>query len=562
MEFTFENQGTSTYLVYSIAPSETIDTMSLGMLANNKIAGLAQVIYTQMDEMRYLKYNVSSKISVAQFFTGVVNKKRLLGVFSGIVDAMLNAEEYMIDTGSILLDLNYIFVDVTSCETVLVCLPIREKAKEQPDLGAMLKNIMFCTQFDQTENCDYVAKLINYLNSAPVFSLVDFKDIIDGLNINRTQVLNAAGADQMFMGQQQAGQGQASYVQQPASAAGQASYAQPQQATPPMGQPPYAQPQQPAPAAGQNAYAQQKIPPMGQPPYTQPQTVQAGQMPYARPPVPGANPGTAQSKKKKEKPPKNAKAPKQQNPAANSANGADVKPMSMFHLLSHYSKENAAIYKQQKEAKKGTQPVAPPAGQNFAVPGQPSRPIAPAGRPQQTVPVPPQQPRPAALAGQAAQAAQQTPYAGPNPGTADPYRQGGASALAVGRPQNFGETTVLGAGNQVGETTVLSQMNNPNVIQPVLVRCKTNERIPIDKPVFRIGKERSYVDYFIGDNTAISRSHANIISHDGAYYIMDTNSTNHTYVNGQMIQSNVETKLVHGTKIQLSNEEFEFRMYS
>lgn len=40
-----------------------------------------------------------------------------------------------------------------------------------------------------------------------------------------------------------------------------------------------------------------------------------------------------------------------------------------------------------------------------------------------------------------------------------------------------------------------------------------------------------------------------------------TNSTNHTYVNGQMIQSNVETKIAHGAKIKLANEDFEFRLY-
>lgn len=76
-----------------------------------------------------------------------------------------------------------------------------------------------------------------------------------------------------------------------------------------------------------------------------------------------------------------------------------------------------------------------------------------------------------------------------------------------------------------------------------------------------MGKERSYVDYFIGDNTAISRSHADFIIRDGKYYIVDKNSTNHTFVNGIMIQSNVETAITHGDIIRLANEDFEFRLY-
>ena len=108
---------------------------------------------------------------------------------------------------------------------------------------------------------------------------------------------------------------------------------------------------------------------------------------------------------------------------------------------------------------------------------------------------------------------------------------------------------------------MLSAVNSQIETRPFLLRSKDQSKVIIDKPVFRIGKERSYVDYFIGDNSAISRSHANIIIRGEEYYVVDTNSTNHTYVNGMMIQSNVETKLSHGTKIQFANEEFEFRLY-
>lgn len=42
---------------------------------------------------------------------------------------------------------------------------------------------------------------------------------------------------------------------------------------------------------------------------------------------------------------------------------------------------------------------------------------------------------------------------------------------------------------------------------------------------------------------------------------MDTNSTNHTYVNGKMIQSNIEVEIENGDKIRFGNEDFEFRMF-
>ena len=124
---------------------------------------------------------------------------------------------------------------------------------------------------------------------------------------------------------------------------------------------------------------------------------------------------------------------------------------------------------------------------------------------------------------------------------------------------NFGETTVLSGGG-IGETTVLGVFTATVEVKPYLIRVKNNEKILLDKPVFRIGKEKSYVDYFIGDNTAISRSHANIVCKDGEYFVVDTNSTNHTYVNGTMLASNVETKVTDGAKIRLANEDFEFKL--
>lgn len=127
---------------------------------------------------------------------------------------------------------------------------------------------------------------------------------------------------------------------------------------------------------------------------------------------------------------------------------------------------------------------------------------------------------------------------------------------------DFGETTILGDGADFSGTTVLSEQETsiePTHIIPYLIRLKNNERILINKPRYRLGKEKSYVDYFIGDNAAVSRSHADIVTNGEEYSIIDMNSTNHTYVNNQMIQSGVEVKLNDGDKVKLGNEEFEFK---
>ena len=535
MKFTFENQGTNTYLVYTVQPEDTIDTMSLGMLTNNKILGLAPTQFMQMDTEKYIKYNVSARVSVRQFFSGFVNQKRLVGVFQGIVNAMLSAEDYMLDVRSIVLDVDYIFADVSTCETVLVCLPLTSMEQTSVNLGDFFKNIVFSTQFDQTENCDYVAKIINYLNGTPRFSLMDFKKILEEINGQRTR---------------------------PA-------------AIPPAPQPAVQPDRQPQTVAAPRPMPAQN-PVQVQNPAVPPKSVQAppGTLPKAFPGGVAVPPAPAQ------KMPAAPPAPARQSPAAQNTPQTTGPEISFLYLMQHYNKENAAAYKAQKEAKKraaavakGKQPpakkkgspAAPPAGNfNFAVPGQGN--VHP---PVQPRPQPQPQPQPVA---QPAAGPAPLPQAGPYGGNMPPARQpygGNAPQPPVyaprpapqGQSADFGETTVLGGGT-IGETTVLTAAQNPaKMVAPHLIREKNQEKISVNKPVFRVGKEKSYVDYFIGDNTAISRSHANLITRDGAYFIVDTNSTNHTFVNGVMIQSNVETPIAHGDKIRMANEDFEFRLY-
>ena len=114
--------------------------------------------------------------------------------------------------------------------------------------------------------------------------------------------------------------------------------------------------------------------------------------------------------------------------------------------------------------------------------------------------------------------------------------------------------------NDDDEATSLLGDNSSFQRFPYLIRKNTFDRIDINKPVFRIGKEKSYVDYFIGDNNTISRLHADIISRDNRYYLKDNNSTNHSYINGSMIQGNQEAELFDGAVVTLSNEDFEFHL--
>lgn len=131
-------------------------------------------------------------------------------------------------------------------------------------------------------------------------------------------------------------------------------------------------------------------------------------------------------------------------------------------------------------------------------------------------------------------------------------REGGGGGVT----QNF--TTVLGTEEISGNGTCVLNRKFPENVYPYLLRKRNREKIKINRAAFRIGTERAGCDYTVEDNTAVSRSHAEIIARNGKYFVVDQNSTNHTYLDGGMVEPGRETEIVSGSQLCLGDEEFTF----
>lgn len=573
MNFTFETQGATTYLVCELAPTDQLDSLTLGMLSNNRIVGIAPVLYTEMNGQRFLKYNISAKLTLSQFFSGPVDKSRALSAFKNIINAICNADDYMIDQNCFAFEADKIFINVSNYEVGLICVPVATQKYASQETENLFRGLLESTQF--TGDKSFVAELENFIANSKPFNIYAFRDLIERLSsgmgvAQQYQQPPVQGAsvppamafnDTISMDDLNRMQSQQPIPQSPVQPQGQ-----------PMGQgvpvQPQGMPMQQPPVSNPGFGGQ---PPMqgrpmapGQPP------MQGRPMAPMQPPMPG-QPGVpvqqpAPQKPKKEKKKKSrsgsgldvaipgqAQAQKQQN-VVMPPNGAqppqaqaqdDEKKMTFMDLMAHYNKENVAKYKAQKEAKKASESKkkkeAPQPTPGQQLPPQYQQNAAPI--PQRPQGMPMQQGAPIPQQGM--------------PMQQPPASQFSPAPQPVPVQNSFNETTVLSNfGMGGGETTVLSM--GPDVVNPCLTRVKTGEKVYINKPVFRIGKEKSYVDYFIADNTAISRSHCNIHTENGEYFIEDTNSTNHTFINGKIINSNVKTKISSGDRIRLANEEFTF----
>lgn len=104
------------------------------------------------------------------------------------------------------------------------------------------------------------------------------------------------------------------------------------------------------------------------------------------------------------------------------------------------------------------------------------------------------------------------------------------------------------------EGTVLLQQHR---MVALLHRKRTGENIEVFGNEFRIGKDAG-ANFSIRDNKAISRQHATIYNNGAEFMLRDENSTNHTYLNGKMLEQGRMEVLRDGDMIRLADEEFAF----
>ncbi|MGN0431293.1 MAG: DUF6382 domain-containing protein [Lachnospiraceae bacterium] len=456
-QYTIETQGLNTYRVYQCGKEDLLDTVAIGMMQNNQIAGLLDMQVLRMDDICTLKFNISSKVPLSNFLSGVVKKERFLTVMKKIIDIMRRLEEYLLDVGQVFLTTEDIYVNVSTLEIGMLYYPVLS-VKKNLSLNTFFKEILFSTEFDRSENCDYVVSLLNFLNTNKEADATELRKMLEDM----------------------LDQGDAKATVIPVQSA--ASVETPKTIESPSVRPPV--------LVGETS----NVPPVTATTTVPP--VQTASQTMASMPAENILP-TGQNMNEKKKPVKSAE------------------------------KEKKGLF-----GKKISKPTVQPIG--IEVPGMTQ--TTPA---KQSTSIEPMQSvtsvQPVSLV--------QTP-------------------VLVQPSMNFGETTVLQT-PVIGETTVLGMDMQSNISKPVravLERKRTGEVIVIAKDVFKLGKEQHYADYCVLDNSAVSRSHADIVKRDNEYYIVDNNSLNHTFVNGIQIVGQSAQPLKEGDIVTLANEEFIYKL--
>lgn len=202
------------------------------------------------------------------------------------------------------------------------------------------------------------------------------------------------------------------------------------------------------------------------------------------------------------------------------------------------------LYGQLRQLSAGKTPVQPVTPGKAPQPVQPVRPVQPVQPVQPVRPVQQVQPVQPVRPVQPVQSA---------PGFAAPRPV---------RPVQGG-TVILGGGAAAadpGATVCLDRSETP-APQAAAIRLKrrrTGETASVNRPIFRVGREKRVADFCLGAETGyVGSEHAYFLCREDGVYLVDNNSMNHTWLNGQMLPANQPQPVKPGDVIKMADEELD-----
>lgn len=191
-QFSTEIQGNYASLVYKMEPQELYDGLEKGMLENNRVEGILPISFAQMDDDRYIRYNISNLITLEDYIKGTVMKKTFLNIILSILNTLEATEEYLIAPSHLLMSEQYIYVDTASSKAMMVCLPT--EGENAWNLSEFFRQMILRANYSNTEGNDYVLYLLRHFNGEnDKFNAKVFKEIVKALVKSSKEVNGGPG---------------------------------------------------------------------------------------------------------------------------------------------------------------------------------------------------------------------------------------------------------------------------------------------------------------------------------------------------------------------------------
>lgn len=587
--FRARNIGEEKYLSYTMGEDCELDEDVLDYCQDNAPEELIEIIYEEDDDYDYLTYPITGKTSLEEYIAQEHDCESVLLILRNVAQEMISLKEQAIPLSYVLLNRGFIYVDAEKKTVQFLCLPIESKGALSVEFKSFVRQLLANMKYDVEEDLNYVGKLLTYINgdNFNLRGLIGLAEALmeeEGISFEEAGAIDADGVEVVSAEEETPAQDINDIMNN--------LEAEDDTPLPEIGDDEEDEEEEAEEEPVKEEDELESILPAGM------QTKEETPVPVEETPEPEPE----MEKQEDPKPEPVAEKP-EVSPAAEQIL-SQVKPEETtndggekLQLKTNKKESDINLIKDRIKELVGEVPSAKPTAQptkNIQTledldhfldkPPVVKKNVVKVNRAaiiQQT------EAEMEAAEAEAAEAAETT-------GNAEPKTTVQNEEPTTGQTENIKvpviediyddmniekkkddekdkdkkpkSTSILNKSvtelvkDAVGAVSAATVATNTPKALPYLIRVSTEERIMLNKAIFKIGKATRGVDYTVGGNGAISRQHALIIQKDGVCYIKDNKSTNHTYVNGKRVEDGVEEILTHDSLVRLADEEFTFKI--
>lgn len=164
------------YLVAEM--DENTENYITRMMTENQVQGLLGCECRRMDQKKLYYYDITSKISLAEKCRyKKIKGSEVLLVVQGLLQVLVQLEEYLIPADRICLDWNYIYLDPASGQPSFCCLPVTEKELEQ-GVRELLEELLPRLDHQEQDGVSVVYELYQYAIRES-FSVMELQGVLE-----------------------------------------------------------------------------------------------------------------------------------------------------------------------------------------------------------------------------------------------------------------------------------------------------------------------------------------------------------------------------------------------
>ncbi len=180
VSFRVRNFDKEQFLTFDIDDEAELDEELLDFLEDEEPRGIVPVIFEEGgEEQDTFSYNITDRIHICELSNQEINAEMVLRVMWGLVRAFIDMAEYRVPLSYLVLHRNYIYID-SDYRVEFICIPLNDM-QEQADVNSFFRNLIASLRFDPSENGDYVAKLLSYVNNRELFNLHNMLTLVEEL---------------------------------------------------------------------------------------------------------------------------------------------------------------------------------------------------------------------------------------------------------------------------------------------------------------------------------------------------------------------------------------------